>query len=214
MRTTNKRPVQSKKVFSFVVDGECEFWYLQMMKDNEKPLNIHISPEIYKKKTLDEQYKRVVELKEISAKVFWIVDFDVVNKETQEGIRGQKSKLTKFKELYQKIKCYPNIEIIVNNPCFEFWILLHFANTTRFYESYKKLLPHLQKYLSDYEKTEKYYIQSNPDIYKRLRRDLKTAIGNAEKQGDFDFENCKTKGVAEMHKFFNDAGIKEIIKAL
>jgi len=200
----NKKILPRKKsIFSFVVDGECEFWYLQMMKDNEKSLNINLLPEIYKKKTLEEQYQRVIELAKESKKVFWIIDFDVINKETKEVKQGQKNKLTKFKEYYLKIKRHSNVEVIINNPCFEFWILLHFCYTNRFYENYKKLLPDLQKYLSDYDKTEKYFMKSIPDIYKRLKPNLQTAITNAQKSGNFDFENPET-GVAEMYKLFTE----------
>lgn len=157
---------------------------------------------------MEEQYKRVLELAKESEKVFWVVDFDVINKETKEGKRNKKSKLTKFKEYYHKVKRHSNIEIIVNNPCFEFWVLLHFCHTSRFYEHYKALLPDLQKYLSDYEKTEKYFVKANPDIYKRLKSNLQTAISNSEKLGGFDFNKIQA-GITEMHKIFQKLKLVE-----
>jgi len=199
----NKKIKQpAKPIFSFIVDGECEYWYLQMLKDNEQSLKINLSPEIYKKNTLEEQYRRVIELAKGSEKVFWIIDFDVIYKETQETKAGKKTRLQKFRELYNKCKKNDKIIVIVNNPCFEFWVLLHFCYTKRFYENYKTLLPDLQKHLADYEKTEKYFLRTSPDIYKRLKPNLPTAISNSEKLGEFDFENIET-GIAEMHKIFN-----------
>ena len=206
MRPNKKIKQQANPVFSFVVDGECEYWYLQMLKDNERLRNIHLSPEIYKKKTLKEQYKRVVELAEESEKVFWVIDFDVIYKETQEAKKGKKIPLQEFQELCNKCKKNDKIIIVVNNPCFEFWVLLHFHYTNCFYKNYKALLPQLHKYLADYEKTEKYFVRTTPDIYKRLKPELHLAIENAKQLGKFDFKNVKT-GMAEMYKIFSELGI-------
>ena len=203
MKQNKKNKPSISPTFSFVVDGECEYWYLQMLKDNERSLKIHLSPEIYKKKTLKEQYKRVVELARETEKVFWVIDFDVIYKENREAKKEKKTPLQEFQKLYNECKKNDKIIVIVNNPCFEFWVLLHFLYSKRFYESYKILLPDLQKYLADYEKTEKYFVKTNPDIYKRLKQNLPMAISNSEKLGKFDFQNIET-GIAEMYKIFNE----------
>ena len=209
MRTNKKVIKPQKSVFSFVVDGECEYWYLQMLKDNEKSQKIHLSPDMYKPRTLEEQYRKAVEFAKESEKVFWIIDFDVINKERREAKRGQKTKLTKFKEYYQRAKRHSNIEITVNNPCLEYWFLQHFKQTSKFYDAYEPhLKKDLQKVLPNYAKTEKYFVKSNPDIYKRLKPNLQTAIFNSEKLGDFDFEKTQT-GITEMYKIFNELGLIE-----
>lgn len=202
----NKKIKERVPIYSFVVDGKCEYWYLQTLKDNERSLKINLSPEIYKKKTLEEQYKRVVELAEESEKVFWIIDFDVIYKETQEAKTGQKTPLQKLEEFHNKCKKNDKIIVIVNNPCFEFWVLLHFCYTKRFYENCETLLPNLQKYLAGYEKTEKYFVRTNPDIYKRLKPKLQTAISNSEKLDEFDFKNIAT-GMSEMYKIFSTLNV-------
>jgi len=202
MRTSKKITKPQKSVFSFVVDGECEYWYLQMLKDNEKSQKIHLSPEFYKKKTLQEQYKKAIELTKESEIVFWVIDFDVIYKETREAKDGKKTALQKFQELYNKCKKNEKVIVVINNPCFEFWVLLHFHYTNRFYENYKSILPDLKKFLADYEKTEKYFVRTTPDIYKRLKDKLRTAIANSEKLGNFDFKNIET-GTTEMYRIFN-----------
>ena len=205
----NKRKQPIKQVLSFVVDGECEYWYLQMLKDDERSLNIHLSPEIYKKSTLKEQYKRVVELAKDSEKVFWVVDFDVIYKETREAKSGKKTALQEFQELHNKCKRNNKIVVVVNNPCFEFWVLLHFLYTNRFYENYKALLPDLQKHLPNYEKTEKYFVRTSPNIYRRLKEKLPIAISNSEKLGGFDFGNVAA-GMSEMDKVFRELNIPKL----
>ncbi|MEE1834985.1 RloB family protein [Streptomyces sp. SP17KL33] len=45
------------------------------------------------------------------------------------------------------------IMVAVSNPCFELWLLLHFAPQTAHVATYKKLLPLLQKHVPGYDKT-------------------------------------------------------------
>jgi 2,4-dienoyl-CoA reductase-like NADH-dependent reductase (Old Yellow Enzyme family) len=205
MRANRKQKQPIHPVFSFVVDGKCEYWYLQMLKDNEKSLKVRFSPEIYKKSTLKEQYKRVVELAKDCEKVFWVIDFDVINKETLEAKDGRKTTQQEFQELYNKCKKNNKIAVIVNNPCFEFWFLLHFKQTSKYFSDYSELEKMLKKYLPNYKKTENYFIKT-PDIYKRLKNDLPTAIKYSKKTGEFDFNNLYT-GIAEMYKIFDELNV-------
>ncbi|MFJ6696459.1 RloB family protein [Streptomyces sp. NPDC091272] len=45
------------------------------------------------------------------------------------------------------------IEVAVSAPCFELWLLLHFADHQGHVDSYKKLLPLLRKHVPGYDKT-------------------------------------------------------------
>lgn len=74
-------------------------------------------------------------------------------------------------------------------------------------ETEKWYLDMLRSILNGYEKTEKYFIEKNPDIYKRLRPHLVTALKNAPKRGDFDVQNPET-AKAEMYKLFHLLGLK------
>jgi len=208
MRTNKKILKNKKNICSFVADGECEFWYLQMLKNNES-IRIVISPEMYRKKSMDEQFDQVVSYSADSEKVFWIIDFDVILKETRECKKGRETALVKFEKYAKLLEQYDNVKIVVNNPCLEFWFLLHFCQTTKFYESYDKLLPELkQQYtLSSYNKTEKYFTKGT-DIYKRLKPFLETAIKNAKLTGKFNFGNTQ-KGISEMQRIFEELKIPE-----
>jgi len=206
MRPNKKISTNKKNICSFVADGECEFWYLQMLKNNES-VRIVVSPEMYQKKSMDEQYNQIVSYSADSEKVFWIIDFDVILKETREGKKGRKTALVKFEKYAKQLEQYDNVEIVVNNPCLEFWFLLHFCQTTKFYESYDKLLPTLKKQntLSSYDKTEKYFTKGT-DIYKRLKPFLETAIKNAKLTGKVELDNIQ-KGISEMQKIFEELKI-------
>jgi hypothetical protein len=195
---------QAKKVFSFVVDGECEIWYLQMLRKNENLPTINVEPKLPQRKHLSEQFKSVQELAKESEKVFWIIDLDHINKETREAKKGEKTALQVFKEFSTQID--DNIVIIISNPCLEFWFLLHYKQTTKYFASYAELEKDLKKYLADYQKTEKYFKNARQDIYQRLKPNLETAIKNAHLTSRFDFDNTH-KGFSEMYKIFEALGL-------
>jgi predicted acetyltransferase len=199
-----QQPKRFGSVISFVVDGKCEYWYLQKWKECEN-LNVNLNPKLPKTKDLLRQFELVVELSEESEKVFWVVDFDTILAETRKAIKGRKTALQEFQELYNECAKNEKIVVIVNNPCLEYWYLLHFKATSKFYNAYE---PHLKrdllKVLSDYEKTEKYYKNQRLNIYERLKPNLQIAISHSEKLGEFDFGKIQTEGIAEMYKIFNE----------
>ncbi len=155
-KTFKVRP--AKPSIAILVDGNTEEWYLSMLKKNERDLQIHIKPELPKKKSLEDQYNKVKELAESEyTKVFWVVDFDVIQKETTEARKGTKTQIQQFAEFRKELKDYDNVEVLVNNPCLEFWLLLHFEQTTRYFTKCIDAEKQLKKYLTDYKKTEQYY---------------------------------------------------------
>lgn len=195
-----------RPTIAFVVEGKTEMWYLQMLKKNEERqhnVRINIKPEIPQKKRLKEQYELVCDLAKEHKTVFWILDFDVVLKETSEHRKGGKKPLDEFLEYRERLqkKKYENVRIVVNNPCFEYWFLLHYVRTQRRYRNCSGVIKELEKKLHGYEKTEKYFKNKSKDIYSRLKPHLKEAIDNAAAFGDFDFEEPK-KAMCEMDELF------------
>ena len=197
--------------YALVVDGQCEYWYIQMLKRNERSIFVDLKPEIPQKKKLIDQFKKVIELSNVYDKVFWIIDFDVINSETRLAKKGTKKAIQEFKEYCDEInKSYDNITVIINNPCLEYWILLHFEATSRYYETCDEVSKQLKKHLPEYNKSQSFYTKQDNDIYLRLKPFLSNAISNAEKLGKFDFHNPDS-GMSEMQLFFNSEQIKKII---
>ena len=209
----NRRIMPPRKpVFAIIVEGECEFWYFQMLKRNERSIRVDLKPEIPQRKKLEDQFKRVVEYSKDYDKVFWIVDFDVVISESHMALKGKKSLLQEFKQCFNELKNnYKNVVVIVNNPCLEYWLLLHFEATGKYFNNCAGAVKQLLKYLPDYEKTEKYYTKSNQDIYLKLKPRLNTAINDAKTLTDFDLETPEI-GITQMHFLFEEDEIKEILK--
>ncbi len=195
----NKRPF--KKSFSVIVDGQTEKWYLDLLKKYEKNKlpRIDIKPEIPKKQKLKALYQQVKENSTIYDKVIWVIDFDVILKNNQTH---------EFEKYYKQLSKKRNVEILVNNPCFEFWILLHFKETSRIYSKCCDIESEIKerKFLVDYKKTEKFYKKQNNDVYKKLKYLQEVAIENGGKLGKIDFKNIKD-AKAELYRIFEIMGM-------
>ena len=198
MRRGEKR--QTQQSFAVVVDGETEYWYLQMLKHNEPNIPFNIKPQILQKKNIDQQYELVTELSEEEYdKVFWIVDLDVLLKEEREK-RNSTSSLQQFLNYYKSLSKQQKIVVIVNNPCLEYWFLLHFQKTNKVFTACADAEKQVSQKLEGYEKTEKFF--KNNDIYKQLKPFLKTAKKNATALGSFQVNQYK-KAMCEMPLLFN-----------
>lgn len=210
MRPSRRIRNQVVPTYAFVVDGETEIWYLQMLKRNERQLKINIEPKLPQRKSIDEQFILVTVLSEREySKVFWIVDLDTIIKESRETPKSKKSPLQTLFELRKKLqKDYKNVTVIINNPCLEFWLLLHFEKTSKLFDTCDKAENELKKHIKDYEKTRKYFTNQDNDIYLKLRPLLKTAISNSSNLGEFDL-NEQTKAICEMFLLFEADELKK-----
>ena len=103
------RNIPTKQAFAVVVDGETEYWYLQMLKRNEPNILFSITPKIIQEKNIDQQYDLVTALSEEEYdKVFWIVDLDVLLKEEREKNNSTSSLQDFFKLLQESFKAREN----------------------------------------------------------------------------------------------------------
>lgn len=195
------RNIPTKQSFAVVVDGETEYWYLQMLKQNEPDILFNITPKILQKKNINQQYKLVTALSEDDYdKVFWIVDLDVLLKEAREK-KNSTSSLQKFLSYWQQLLKQKKIVVIVNNPCLEYWFLLHFQKTNKVFTACTDAEKQVSQHLKGYEKTEKFFKKSNNDIYKQLKPYLQTAVSNATALGTFDAKDY-SKAKCEMPLLF------------
>lgn len=212
MRNSKSFFSKGKPTYAIVVDGKCEVWYFQMLKRFEKDLSININPTIATNLDLTRQIKIIKnylteENYDIYEKIFWVVDFDVIEKES-------KTKFEIFKIFYDYIqnKHPQKVVVIINNPCLEFWFLLHYKDTSKPFSNCEQAEKELKKFkeFESFEKTQNYFVNGK-DIYKRTKENLETAIRYSKKLGRFDIEN-PYKTVCEMWKFFEDKNIKSILK--
>lgn len=203
---------------AIIVDGKDEKWYIETIKKHYQDLcpairTIKIEPDLPQEKRIQELFDLAqIKHSEGYKHVVLIIDLDTTNKEPKE--------FQKFKELYEKYisiikgnskgrtnaryKWMKDLSLIINNPCLEYWYIIHFDFTNKFFNSFDELKPLLQKHLPDYEKSERYY-KGTPDIFMRLGdiKGLAVARQNTKKYSTFDTTTCQTCGITEMNKLFD-----------
>lgn len=210
MRKPKRITHKTTPSFAVVVDGETEVWYLQMLKRNERDIRVSIKPEIPNKKSVEEQYNLVCDLsnKEFT-KVFWLIDLDTVVKEDNEAPKGKTSPIKAFDKLRTDLsKNYPNVVVVVNNPCLEFWFLLHFEKTSKYFNTCASAEKQLKKHIKNYEKTQKFFTKQNDDIYLKLKPNLKTALENSIALGNFNNQS-PIEAMCEMELLFQSKELKQ-----
>jgi hypothetical protein len=207
MRIKKQIQPKGKPKIAVIVDGETEFWYLQMLKRNEKLIKVDIKPEIPQRKKLSDQFLKVIELSNDYDMVHWIIDLDTVLSESLQAKKEVESPidlLSKYKKTIEDK--HNNIVVVINQPCLEFWFLNHFVTTAKEFANCNEVGKQLTKHFTDYAKTEKFFVKQDNDIYKKLRPKLGEAIAKSRKMSAFDKTN-PYKGLTEMYKLFDSLGL-------
>jgi hypothetical protein len=199
MSRRNRNPQRIlKKGYLIIGDGKTESWYFSQLKKHV-PLSakITLSPPLPIKRSLTDIEDEINEQLQHFDKVFWIVDLDTIIADQQ---------IDRFKKIYQRLlKKRKHPFVFINNPCLEFWFLLHFEQTSRPFSSCEEVVRALKTYpeMANYNKSEKYYKNPRRDIYQRLKDRLDTAKSNAALLGSFDNDNPK-KALAEINMIFSE----------
>jgi ribosomal protein L22 len=199
-----------KKVYLIYVDGESEIAYLRTFNSRNSPIKIR--PELPNNKALIKQFEDIKDLVTENSyeKIFWLIDGDKVIHD------GKVSTLRQiFSQVSKSIFLRNKVMILINNPCLEFWFLLHFKlsgkgyiNCNQVIEDLRKISQdceisngHLKSLLSNYSKNAK-KIEKLAELLKEY---LKSAVDNATKLGNFSFKDLNS--CAEIYKFFEELGI-------
>lgn len=176
---------EERQSFLVICEGKSEQSYLEGLYP--KKFRFYFSA------CLNMMKSKVVEESEVTH-IFILLDGDV----------HEKAEINNF---YQYCKTYQNITLIINSPCFEYWLILHFEYTTRSFmgnnqgktkddECEKYLKKILNKYSLAYKKGE---IDAN--LLEKLKELQPQAIANAKKTSN-EKEKSDTSSYSEMYKLF------------
>ncbi len=198
--------------FLIVVDGETEVWYFQMLRRNEKNLQVRVEPKIPQKKEFSEQFEDVKGYSKDYTKVFWIIDVDDIIAKSKLMKKGKTNKIQMLKENLKELEKeeYKNVVTILNNPCLEFWFLLHFKQTTKYFPKCGEAEKELKTHIKDYQKNRKYFTKENNDIYSKLKPHLSAALSNAQRVQRKNLDEIE-QAICEMNLFFETKQIKNAI---
>ena len=127
------------------------------------------------------EYQSKNQLSVSNGDAVWVVADGDVNYNTPDPIAAKDKLLSKA----QKMADAKGIHIALSNPCFEFWYLLHFQYTTKFFKDYPAVKNALTTYLPDYEKT--------GDVYSQLSAHTTNALQNAKRVEQYHLQNGSSK---------------------
>lgn len=93
----------------------------------------------------------------------------------------------------------------------EYWFVLHFEQTTKYFSKCPDAERQLKKHLKDYKKTQKYFTKQDNDIYLKLKSELSTALVNTQRTQRKNIYELE-RGICEMNLFFESEQIKIFIR--
>lgn len=203
-RLTQKRSL--KNTIAVIVDGQTEQWYLQSVKMHYRPealRSIRIEPKLPHHKQIGDLFEMArLTAEEGVAHVILIIDLDEILANQEEFVRF-KAFMKKYQSTDDVNSWMHKVTVVINNPCLEYWYLLHFNKTTKFYSTFRDLNPDMQRCLPGYCKKEDYYHNKSGNIFISLGGTVGLAKARLNAGSLFNLENCKEVGCSEMGKIFD-----------
>ncbi|MCD8385349.1 MAG: RloB family protein [Bacteroidales bacterium] len=142
----SNRDIRNPEVV-IIGEGMTERFYFQHLK-RLKGFRYMCKPRYFTQQTitdLDRQIGRVLSDGGVAVCVF---DADVT--------RLHDSDRKQLKEMRTKYAQNPNVILCDSMPSIEFWFLLHFISTSRYFANSNEAEAQLRRYLTEYEKKEKF----------------------------------------------------------
>lgn len=151
-------------------EGLTEKYYFQHLK-KAKGYSCVVRPRFFSNKnSIYYLEKRTKELLLADVTVICAFDSDVAQRNKEE-----KKLLRNFIAKYRTNR---NVIICDSLPSIEFWFLLHFKKTNKHFPNYNAIRTELRKFITGYDKTEKFLLQDN--WVKTLADKQESAIKNSK----------------------------------
>ena len=184
-----------KKSIAIIGEGETEWWYFETLRV-ACHFKFKVAPDFPQHSDIPHMAKLAEDyVKRETDYVVCLVDMDRLLKVPAEMATYQKLKK----------KSSRNVIWIETNPCTEFWFLLHFLPqlSMKHYDSCEDVLPDLQHFMPDYEKTARYFRKNNLYNYLTEHGDLERAIDYAKELSRLSEETPEDRiAYSQMHRVF------------
>ncbi len=196
-RLSRKAPYREiKPRFLIITEGETEENYFNMIKKFFRGIPI----EIITKKGKQSNPLSVVktahrEIKE-SRNNQYTAAFAVVDKEAPNlHVQCLSNAINEIKKGLSKnlIKC----DLIISNPSFEFWLLMHFRYTTSLFHNADAVIEKLKKFIPDYKKA--YDFENKTEISQKLDIAIEHSK-RCESQHDMPFDPLTSNPSTQVYK--------------
>lgn len=123
------------------------------------------------------EYQDKNDLSSVNGDTVWIVADGDVNYTNPNPIEKKDTALSHARKLANQ----KGMEMIISNPCFELWYLLHFRYTTGFLKDYEAVKKLLKEHIPDYEKAN--------DVFPMLEGHLDKATKRVRQLEEYHLKN-------------------------
>ncbi len=189
-----------KPVILIITEGaKSEPQYLNRFRNRHTNIDVRVVPNSTQGSKTDyqnlirraEKYAKDDEISSTNGDSVWVVADGDVDLQVPHAVEEKNRSLRNARSLAEN----KQIKLIISNPCFELWYLLHFGYTTRHFADFGAIKLALEQAgLSQYEK--------NADVFDKLTPHLEDAIQNAQRLEQFHVENgCKYPFSLDVNPF-------------
>lgn len=151
--------------------GLTEFWYLKHLK-RHNGYNYVLRPSLFGDESMQTIQSRIYDVLETGATAVCVFDEDVRQWNETESKR--------LEEIHRKYKGNSKVILASSMPSIEYWLLLHFENTNRYFGTSSKTIEALKKHLTGFDKKE-HYLKQDKWMAELLAQDkMETAYSRAK----------------------------------
>lgn len=145
-RKTQQRSLRQPEI-TIIGEGATERFYFTNLR-RLKDYRYTCKPRNFTEQSLDEIQKQVDRVLADRGIAVCVFDTDIT--------RNNPTERAKFEALCQKYKDRKDVIICDSMPSIEFWFLLHYLNTNRYFATSDDVIDVLHKYIPDFSKQEKF----------------------------------------------------------
>lgn len=157
-------------------EGKTEQYYFTHLK-TLLGFQYIVKPRFCRNSSIDEICRRIKDLINDYVFIICVIDLDVINRDSKEKLKYEKL-IHKYSNNEKKILFCTSL------PSIEYWFLLHYKFTNKYFKDSDEVANELKKYIKDYEKKEE-YLKKTKWVEELLKDNkLETAIERAKQNID------------------------------
>lgn len=141
-RGRKERELKRSRI-TVIGEGLTEKWYFEHLR-SIKGFRYDCKPRFFTQQSYGEMSKLIDSVIENGGIAVCVCDADIT--------RTNPIEQTRLKELKQKFSNNDNVIICDSMPSIEFWFLIHYLNTSKYFNDSKEVIQALRKWLPEYSK--------------------------------------------------------------
>ncbi len=172
---------------TIIGEGATERFYFTHLK-RLNGYNYVCKPRNFAEQNIDDIQRQVERVLADDGIAVCVFDVDVT--------RIHQADKAKFDAMRRRYANYPSVIICESMPSIEFWFLLHYLNTNRYFATSDDVITALRRYLPNFSKQQSYLSKENWVATLLVDNKLTTAIDNALSIGE------EGESYSNLHRLF------------